>query len=314
MKRCRCVTIEAFVMLTYAAGAFAFHTAVRLASPAGVPQLDNRGALYPYSSRSARSSGGGRGYDVSARSSGGRNGGVTKMMARSNRLKSVIARQRKLEKSNTPVILSDKARRKAQRERRAYFRDRYAVSGRRLIKLQEEDPDSFYIGFVGTNGAGRAQALVAVEAYLRRATELKVAKHYRGNASIKLVDAGNMCLPDMRGKDEQKLGLLRRCDLLVHVVRCFDLSEPAPYKRWRVETKEQGSQEAGDEDEEAEDAQERPSLSNLGGGLRQGSGGDGEEVEEEIDWPLLPTPLEDVRGTRADMAYADLQFIEERQK
>lgn len=96
------------------------------------------------------------------------------MMARSNRLKSVIARQKKLERSNAPVILSDKAKRKVKRERRAYFRERYACSGRRLIKLQQEDPDSFYIGFVGTNLAGRAQALVAVQAYLKRATELKV--------------------------------------------------------------------------------------------------------------------------------------------
>ena len=97
-------------------------------------------------------------------------------MAGSNRLKSVIARQKKLERSNAPVILSEKARRREKRERRAYFRERYACSGRRLIKLQQEDPDAFYIGFVGTNRAGRAQALVAVETYLKRATELKVKR------------------------------------------------------------------------------------------------------------------------------------------
>ncbi|CAM9749387.1 unnamed protein product [Scytosiphon promiscuus] len=313
MERCRCIAAEAFVMLTFAAGALAFHTAVRGSLSGGLTQLSSRDGLYPCSSRSLRN-GASRGCDVGANRNGVRRGEGTKMMARSNRLKSVIARQRNLDKSNAPVILSDKARRKAQRERRAYFRDRNAVSGRRLIKLQEEDPDSYYIGIVGTNGAGRAQALLAVEAYLRRATELKVAKHYKGNANIKLVDAGNMCLSEMRGKDEQKLGLLRRCDLLVHVVRCFDLSEPTPYKRWRLESKEQQKQEDGDKEEGAEEAQERPSLSNLGGGLRQGAGGDGEEVEEEIDWPLPPTPLEDVRATRAEMAYADLQFIEERQK
>lgn len=171
MKRCRYIAIEAFVMLTFTVGALAFHTAVRVASPGGSTQLANRNGLY--SSRRSIS-GVSSGYDVNARRNIGRHGDGTKMMARSNRLKSVIARQRNLDKANAPVILSDKARRKAQRERRAYFRDRYAVSGRRLIKLQEEDPDSFYIGFVGTNSAGRAQALVAVEAYLRRATELKV--------------------------------------------------------------------------------------------------------------------------------------------
>ncbi|CAM9953441.1 unnamed protein product, partial [Ectocarpus fasciculatus] len=50
------------------------------------------------------------------------------------------------------------------------------------------------------------------------------------------------------------------------------------------------------------------------GGGGGGGGGDGEEVEEEIDWPLSPTPLEDIKETRAEMAYADLQFIEERHK
>lgn len=95
-------------------------------------------------------------------------------MAQSNRVKSVIARQKKLDRSNAPVILSEKAQRKAKRERRAYFRERFAVSGRRLLTLQQDDPDSFYIGFVGTNQAGRAQALLAVEAFLKRATELKV--------------------------------------------------------------------------------------------------------------------------------------------
>eukprot|EP00903_Cladosiphon_okamuranus_P018058 g16619.t1 len=241
------------------------------------------------------------------------------MMARSNRLKTVIARQKKLERINAPVIVSEKAQRRAKRERRAYFRERYACSGRRLIKLQQEDPDSFYIGFVGTNRAGRAQALVAVEAYLKRATELKVAKHNKGDANIKLVDAGNMRLSDMRRKDERKLGLLRRCDLLVHTVRCFDLFEPKPDKPRRAQAKAGVDGEGGDgADDEGEREAENAArtvllLSNLGGGVEPG-GRDGEEVEESIDWPLSPTPLEDVRRTRADMAYADLQFIEERHK
>eukprot|EP00752_Nemacystus_decipiens_P004166 g3809.t1 len=223
-----------------------------------------------------------------------------------------MARQKKLERKNAPVILSEKAQRRAKRERRAYFRERYACSGHRLIKLQQEDPDSFYIGFVGTNRAGRAQALVAVEAYLRRATELKVAKHHKGDANIKLVDAGNMRLSDMGRKDERKLALLRRCDLLVHTVRCFDLFEPKPYKPRRGEAKAEVRRDDYDE-EEAKEAARILLMSNLGGGVEPGVA-DGEAVEEKIDWPLSPTPLEDVRGTRAEMAYADLQFIEERQK
>lgn len=122
-----------------------------------------------------------------------------------------------------------------------------------------------------------------------------------------------MRLSDMGRKDERKLGLLRRCDLLVHTVRCFDLFEPKPYKPRRGETKTEVEGEGGDEGE-AEEAARIALLSNLGGGVTVSGGGDGEEAEENIDWPLSPTPLEDVRGTRAEMAYADLQFIEERQK
>lgn len=118
-----------------------------------------------------------------------------------------------------------------------------------------------------------------------------------------------MRLSDMGRRDERKLGLLRRCDLLVHTVRCFDLFEPKPNKPRRGENKAEADREEG----EADDAARVSLLSNLGGGVTLG-GGDGEEVEESIDWPLSPTPLEDVRGTRAEMAYADLQFIEERQK
>lgn len=135
-------------------------------------------------------------------------------MARSNRLKSVIARQKKLDRSNAPVILSEKAQRKAKRERRAYFRERYACSGRRLIKLQQEDPDSLYIGFVGTNSAGRAQALVAVEAYLKRATELKVKGRllytavllYNVSKSSKLVDLNR----SVKGSPQSQSAVLGR--------------------------------------------------------------------------------------------------------
>lgn len=95
------------------------------------------------------------------------------MMARANRQKTVEQRQKRLEKNAAPVVLSAKARRQANRARRAHYREKFACSGHRLIKLQEEDDTSFYIGFVGTNRAGRAQALKSVEAFLKKSTEMK---------------------------------------------------------------------------------------------------------------------------------------------
>ena len=95
------------------------------------------------------------------------------MMGRANRQRAIRAEEKRRE-NNAPVVLSAKDRRLANRARRAYYREKFASSSRRLIKLQKEDEDSFYIGFVGTNRAGRAAALRAVEAFLKRATELKV--------------------------------------------------------------------------------------------------------------------------------------------
>lgn len=128
---------------------------------------------------------------------------------------------------------------------------------------------------------------------------MQVAKYYKGDANIKLVDAGNLRMSEMAGKSEHKLGLLRRCDLLVHVVRCFDLYAPKV------------SSSRVTNDDESSDASEEDVL---GVSMYLGAG-QGERVEEsDIDWPLASTPLEDIRSARADMAYADLQFIEERQK
>lgn len=102
----------------------------------------------------------------------------------------------------------------------------------------------------------------------------------------------------MAGKSEHKLGLLRRCDLLVQVVRCFDLYAPKI------------SASRGSHDEESSDTAEDVSGISMYLGAAQGEG-----VEEsDIDWPLASTPIEDIKNARADMAYADLQFIEERQK
>lgn len=92
-------------------------------------------------------------------------------MARASTLR---AEQKQRVKESIPKHVSPKAQRAAKRAKRAYFRDKFASSSYRLVKLQQEDPDSYYIGFVGANRAGRGDALKAVEAFLKRATELKV--------------------------------------------------------------------------------------------------------------------------------------------
>lgn len=128
---------------------------------------------------------------------------------------------------------------------------------------------------------------------------VQVAKYYNDGANIKLVDAGNLRLSEMIRKDEKKLSLLRRCDLLVHVVRCFDLHAPKPYTPKETTSTAEAVRTAkhgvrGIQDSETEEVEE--------------------ENDEGVDWPLSPTPLEDIKSLRADMAYADLHFIEERQK
>lgn len=124
---------------------------------------------------------------------------------------------------------------------------------------------------------------------------IKVAKYYQKDANIKLVDAGNVRMSEMPGNDERKLGLLRHCDLLVHVARCFDLYAPKPYTAWGVtdddvgDTTEQETRARAKEEEEKEE-------------------------EKVIDWPLSATPLADVKSARADMASVDLHFIQERHR
>lgn len=95
------------------------------------------------------------------------------MMARAKTLRA--EQKQRVKEVETTKKMTPKARRKASRERRAYFREKFARSGSRLIKLQQEDPDSFYIGFVGANRSGRGDALKAVEVFLKRATELKAS-------------------------------------------------------------------------------------------------------------------------------------------
>lgn len=134
----------------------------------------------------------------------------------------------------------------------------------------------------------------------------KVAKYYKGNADVKLLDVGNLRISEMAGNNEHKLGLLRRCDLLVHVVRCFDLHKPKPYTPRGVDVTRDGGT-LNDDQRQDEEVEASKTSSNLGGIAR-------EIGEDDIEWPLSPTPLEDVKSARGDMAVADLRFIEERQR
>lgn len=136
-----------------------------------IPSLLHSGMCTTPQSLSSHSSARNRAFDIrDGDNSGGRLSSVV-MMARASNLR---AEQKRRANAAEPVILSAKQKRQASRDRREFFREKFARSGRRLIKLQQEDEDSFYVGFVGTNRAGRAQALKAVETFLKRATELKV--------------------------------------------------------------------------------------------------------------------------------------------
>lgn len=93
------------------------------------------------------------------------------MLARASTLR--VEQKRRVREAKE--AMSPRARWLAKRSKKAYFRSKYACSGYRLIKLQQQDPDSFYIGVVGANWSGRVQALKAIENYLKRATELKAS-------------------------------------------------------------------------------------------------------------------------------------------
>lgn len=134
------------------------------------------------------------------------------------------------------------------------------------------------------------------------AVGMKVGYFYK-NANIKLVDAGTRRMPDMFDKDEHKLGLLRRCDMFVHVVRCFDLEKPrapAPPDGDTAEDDGGNEEQAQARDEVEDDADEVED--------------DTDNDSDEMDWPRAATPLEDVKRAVGDMAYADLQFIQQRRK
>lgn len=169
MKRRRSVAIEALGMLAFAVVALGFQATVRYR-----PQAHGAAWSAQQLSSSSFERTLARPAQTQRMPNGHRNGVVSRGVTMMARARYLLAEQKRRAKSAAPVILSAKDKRKANRERRAHYREKFARSGSRLVKLQQEDPDSFYIGFLGTNGAGRAAALKSVETFLKRVTELKV--------------------------------------------------------------------------------------------------------------------------------------------
>lgn len=126
--------------------------------------------------------------------------------------------------------------------------------------------------------------------------------YYKPNTKIKLLESGTLRVANMPKRDEHKLGLLRRCDMIVHVVRCFELHAPPGRNETEgVRGGDRGEIGAPGGDEEPPAA--RRSLDPWKEGVFD---------PDAIDWPVPATPLRDVQRTIADMALADLHFVEER--
>ncbi|KAG5182683.1 hypothetical protein JKP88DRAFT_317862 [Tribonema minus] len=235
------------------------------------------------------------------------------MAARAKDLRSEQKRQGlRLAKGGRPPRSVRALKREGRREHRA----RMGGSGTRLKELREDK--AWYIGVIGMNGAGRGLAVKSLEAALRKQTELKVGKEFV-RADVRIIDAGRMPLDDMPTQDPGRFAKLRRCNLMIHVVRCFE-APPAPEPT--------AAQEEQDLSTAAEAVVPRsrrvPSklvaaaaaAAAAAASQQESSGADGAMVAGNNTTQVLlpPTPLEDALRTRAAMAYADLHIIYERSK
>ncbi|CAM9783044.1 unnamed protein product [Chrysoparadoxa australica] len=187
-------------------------------------------------------------------------------------------------KSDTPRKLT-----KAQkRARKAYFRDRYASSGLRLPGLQADR--AFYIGVVGKSGANTGAAAEAIQEALRRKCSLKVGEPHETSvrADVRVVDCGEKegkpGLADMPLMNPTRFAQLRRCNMLVHVVRCFHTDEAEP-----------------DGPVHLDDLEYLPEAAPPEASQASGTG-----ATELVQVPEA-TPEADIKHIRAEMAYADLE-------
>lgn len=145
-------------------------------------------------------------------------------------------------------------------------------------------------------------------------------------ADIRLIDAGRVPLEDMPAQHPQRFAELRRCNLLVHVVRCFAAPPPSP-------PSDANSADGGSgDDAEADDLlssraaaaasalpqrlQARLTAQRQEAAAAAVSINDAADTAQEAATETLlpPTPVEDAKSVRASMAFADLAIIEERRR
>jgi hypothetical protein len=139
-------------------------------------------------------------------------------------------------------------------------------------------------------------------------------------ADIRLIDAGRVSLEEMPKKEPRRFAQLRRCDLLIHVVRCFD----APPIVWDAEAAAAADADtAGDNSTAAAFVPKiKPitsvplqSSSTAAAAAAVISSSANSSSSSNSTAELLPsTPIADILQVRAAMAYADLHIIDERHK
>jgi hypothetical protein len=117
----------------------------------------------------------------------------------------------------------------------------------------------------------------------------------------------------MPKKEPRRFAQLRRCDLLIHVVRCFD----APPIVWDVEAAAADADTAGDNSTAAAFVPKIKPISSVP--LQSSSNAAAAVVMSNSSSSnsselLPPTPISDILQVRAAMAYADLHIIDERHK
>jgi hypothetical protein len=122
----------------------------------------------------------------------------------------------------------------------------------------------------------------------------------------------------MPKKEPRRFAQLRRCDLLIHVVRCFD----APPIVWEAEAA------AADADTAADNSTsfvpkikpissvplQSSSTAAATASSSSNSANNSSSSSNSTAELLPPTPISDILQVRAAMAYADLHIIDERHK
>jgi hypothetical protein len=180
---------------------------------------------------------------------------------------------------------------KPRKKRKRRGGDINRTSGYYLRNMNMQDK-SFYLGVIGHHNLGR-QVSNILEVELKKRMQLKIGLRY-AQPDLRVVDFGSMPLDELADSRTRRKGfaMLRKCQLLVHVVGCSPAA--ARFSRSAEEPLE-GEVEADGRD----DAKEEEEEEGLGGTERLG---------ENAEW----SAVESIRNQRAEMAYADLCIVEER--